>query len=116
LVRAAVVVVVAPVIVVDRRVVVDVLPVAAGTAVAAGVAAVVVAAADGCSGAAVFCRCIAANEVMPPSEVRVIAVATPRRTTLELINGAFLLFLGGVRCAGMSSRRPREGLTYLSFV
>jgi hypothetical protein len=102
LVRAVVVVVVAPVIVVDRRVVVDVLPTAAGAAVAVGVAAVVVVAADGCSGAAAFCRCVAANEVMPPSDVRVIAVATPRRSTLELINGAFVRFLGGVRCAGMS--------------
>jgi hypothetical protein len=104
LVRAAVVVVVAPVIVVDRRVVVDVPPTAAGfpTVAGASVGGGVVVAADGCSGAAAFCRCVAANEVMPPSDVRVIAVATPRRSTLELINGAFVLFLGGVRCAGMS--------------
>ena len=100
------VVVVTPVIVVDRRVVVEVRDVAAGVAV--GVTAAVVVEADGCSGAAVFCTCVAANEVMPPSEVSVSAVARPRSTTLERINGAVLLpwpllapFVAA-RCCGMS--------------
>jgi hypothetical protein len=35
----------------------------------------------------VFCTCVAAKEVIPPSEVSVIAVATPRRTTPERMRG-----------------------------
>jgi hypothetical protein len=106
LVRAVVVVVATPVIVVDRRVVVEVRDVAAGVAV--GVTAAVVVEADGCSGAAAFCTCVAAKEVIPPSDVSVIAVATPRSTTLERINGAVLRSwallapLLAARCCGMS--------------
>ena len=50
-------------------------------------AAVVDAEADGCSGAFVFCTCVAANAVIPESEVSVIAVAIPRRIALERMIG-----------------------------
>ena len=96
--RAVVVVVATPVIVVDRRVVVAVRDVAAGVAVAA---AAVVVDAEGCSGAAVFCTCVAAKAVIPPSDESVTAVAIPRRITLERMRG-----LGERRCIAPRTSHP----------
>jgi hypothetical protein len=98
--RAGVVVVPTPgVRVVDRRVVVLVRAVGAG----AGVGAAVVVAAVGCSGAAAFRTWVPANAVMPPREVSVIAVASPRSIVLERMSGEAL---DGARAA-MCSRRTR---------
>jgi hypothetical protein len=89
LVRAADVVVVTPEVTVVRRRVVVVAAVAAGAAVAA--ATFVFADAAGWSGAFVFCTCVAAKAVMPERDVRVSAVATPRRIALERMSGAVLV-------------------------
>ncbi len=95
---AAVVVVTRPVSVVVRDIVVRV--------VGAGVTATVCADAlvpedEGCSGAALFCTCVAANAVIDASDVNVAAVASARRTMPERMSGE--------RCAisDRTSRRPR---------
>ena len=72
--------------------------------VVAEVAAVVEAEADGCSGAFVFCTCVAANAVMPDSEVSVIAVAMPRRIALERMSG-FVLDRVRIRLADHAAPR-----------
>jgi hypothetical protein len=65
--------------------------VVAPRAVAAGVGVATVAAvvvdAEGWSGAALFCTCVAAKALIDASDVSVAAVAIARRTTAERMSG-----------------------------
>jgi len=97
--------------VVRRRpvVVVDVDVVVPGVLVVARDDVVVAVVADGCSGAFVFWTCDAANAVMPESDVRVIAVAIPRRIALDRTSGL------GFERVRMRDRRPCAAPWRVSF-
>jgi hypothetical protein len=74
--------------------------------VGAGVAAVAAAVveAEGWSGAALFCTCVAANALIDASDVSVAAVAMARSSTAERMSGE--------RC-GMGSTTPQRRHWYV---